>query len=217
MLSLQVFAKHVYCRALGIGVRSDQPFATHIPVLIGVAAAFLPQRLVEFGAGDFSTLAFGDGRVFPSLLHVESLENNLSWTLRMQARLAGSARVTCRYFEGRMKDAVPGANVAAADLIFIDDSPTGWERAHTVTRVARTCGERPITIIHDYDQPGIRVSCRKFEHRFPFTSFTPQTCAVWNGNPRRAALLEGVAQKIEENASRLSVTDARGWAEVFGV
>jgi hypothetical protein len=114
-----------------------------------------------------------------------------------------------------MRDAVSRANLAAADLIFVDDSPSGWERAHTVMEVARNCGKRPITIVHDYELPSIRVACRRFEHRFSFTSFTPQSCAVWNGNPHRKALLECVAQKLEENASRLSVTDAPGWAKVF--
>ena len=217
MSSLETLVKYLYCRALGIVARCEQPYATHIPVLVGVAAACLPERLVEFGSGEFSTLAFLDETVFPSLLHIESYENNLCWMEKLEAKLAGNPRVAFRFFEGRMRDAVSDANLAAADLIFIDDSPSGWERAHTVMEVARTCRERPITIVHDYELPGIRVACRKFEHRFAFTPFTPQSCAVWNGNPHRRALLESVAHRLEENASRLSVTDARGWAKVFCV
>jgi len=180
-----------------------------------VAAACHPQRVVEFGSGDFSTLTFLDQAVFPSVLRVESHENNLDWMQQMQAKLAGNPRVAYRFFEGRMRDAVSGADLAAADLIFIDDSPNGWERAHTVKEVARICRERPITIVHDYELPALRVACRKFEHRVEFTTFTPQSCAVWNGNPERKALLESVARRLEENASCLSVTDARGWFTVF--
>jgi len=148
-----------------------------------VAATCLPERLVEFGSGNFSTLTFLDETVFPSLLRVESYENDRLWMQQMEAKLAGNPRVACHFFEGRMRDTVSGANLAAADLIFMDDSPSGWERAHTVREVARTCGERPVTIVHDYELPGIRLACRKFEHRFAFTSFTPQSCAVWNGAP----------------------------------
>ncbi len=214
-MSLETFAKHLYFRAIGTVARCEQPFATHIPVLVGVAAACLPERLVEFGSGNFSTLALLDKGVFPSLLRIESYENDLNWMQQMEAKLAGNPRVSFRFFEGRMRDAVSGANHAAADLILIDDSLSGWERAYTVKEVARTCGERPITIVHDYELPGIRLACRKFEHRFAFTQFTPQCCAAWNGKHHRKALLERVAQRLEENASRLSVTDARGWAKVF--
>ncbi len=214
-LPLKAFAKYLYCRALGIVAQSEQPFATHIPVIVGVAAACLPQRLVEFGSGNYSTLAFLDETVFPSLVQVESYENNLYWMQQMEAKLAGNPRVVCRFFEGRMRGAVSGANLTEADLIFIDDSPSGWERSHTLIEVARNCGDRPITIVHDYELPTLRLTCRMFEHRFAFTTFTPQCCAVWNGNPHRKALLKSVAHRLEENASRLSVTDARGWSKVF--
>lgn len=215
MLSIKSLAKSVYCRSLGIGTRSEQPYATHIPVLVGVAAAFRPERLVEFGSGDFSTLTFLDDRVFPTLLQLDSYENDLLWMRHMETKLANSPRLACRFVDGRMRDAVSTADLTSVDLIFIDDSKTGWERAHTIREVARFCGERPITIVHDYELPAIRLACRKFEHRFAFTRFTPQTCAVWNGDSHRKALLEDVAHGLEENALRLSVGDARGWAAVF--
>jgi hypothetical protein len=217
MLPLKTLAKSVYCRTLGIGARSEQPYATHLPVLVGVAAACRPERLVEFGSGDFSTLAFVDESVFPSLLQIESYENDLHWMRHMEAMLANTRRVTCRFVDGRMRDAVPGANLGAADLIFIDDSKSAWERAYTVRQVARLCGEGPITIVHDYELPAIRVACRKFEHRFAFPHFTPQSCALWNGNSCRKAWLENVAHSLKENALRLSVGDARGWAKVFHI
>lgn len=216
MLSLEAIVKYMYYRKLGAVAYSEQPYATHIPVLVGVAATCLPERLVEFGSGNFSTLTFLDETVFPSLRRIESYENDLSWMQHIDAKLAGNPRVACQFFDGRMRDAVSGANVAAADLIFVDVSPSGWERRHTLMAVARNCGKRPIIIVHDYDLPGVRVACRKFEHRFSFTSFTPQSCAVWNGSLHRKALLESVACRIEENAPRLSVSDARGWAKVFG-
>jgi hypothetical protein len=217
MLSFEAAAKYLYCRTLGIVARSEHPYATHLPVLVGVASAFRLERVVEFGSGDFSTLTFLDQVVFPNVLRIESYENNLEWMQHVQARLAGNPRAVCHFFEGRMRDAVCRADLAAADLIFIDDSPSGWERAHTIKELAREYLERPMTIVHDYDLPAIRVACRKFEHRFPFTFFTPQSCAVWNGDRHRRTLLEGVAQRIHEHAFRLSVTDARGWAKVFCV
>lgn len=217
MLHLKECAKYLYCRALGIVPRSEQPYATHIPILIGVAAAYLPQRVVEFGSGNFSTMMFLDTNVFPSVRRVESYENNRDWLQRIEGKIAGDPRAACYFCEGRMKDAVSSEKLAAADLIFVDDSMSGWERAYTVKEVARTCSEHPITIVHDYDLPGIRMACRKFEHRFAFTQFTPQTCAVWNGSPQRKRIFETVARRLDENAQRLGVADARRWAGVFSV
>jgi hypothetical protein len=215
MFHVRTFAKYLYCGALGIAARSEHPYATHIPVLVGVSSACQPQRIVEFGSGDFSTLTFLDQAVFPNVLRVESYENNLYWMQRMQAKLAGNPRAVCHFFGGRMRDAVSRADLSAVDLIFVDDSPSGWERAHTIKELAQVHPERAMTIVHDYDLPAIRVACRMFEHRFAFTTFTPQTCAVWNGNPHRKLLLEGVTRKLQENVARLSVTDARGWFMVF--
>jgi hypothetical protein len=215
MPSVRAIAKYLYYRGLGVAACSEQPYATHIPVLVGVVGACLCERLVEFGSGNFSTLIFLDETVFPSPLRIESYENDLSWMQQMEGKLAANPRIAYRFFNGRMRDAVSSANLAAADLIFIDDSPNEWERAETVKEVARTCGKRPITIVHDYDLPMIRFACRKFEHRFPFISFTPQSCAVWNGDPNRKALLRSVAQRIQQHAARLSVTDARGWKKVW--
>lgn len=209
------YAKSLYCRALGIAARSEQPHATHIPVLVGVAAAFLPERVVEFGSGDFSTLALLDKMVFPSVLSVESYENDAYWMQKMTARVAGNQRVKLRYFEGRMREAVRGADLAVADLVFIDDSLTGWERARTIKEVAKICGERPIMLVHDYELPGIRMACRRFEHRVAFTRFTPQSCAVWNGNPHRSALMARVERKLEASAHSLGITDASAWAKAF--
>jgi len=214
---LRAFAKFLYCLAVGVAPRSEQPHATHLPVLVGVAAACLPERVVEFGSGNFSTLAFLDETVFPSLRSIESYENDSHWVRQMEAKIAGNPRVNLRYFEGRMRGAVSGAGLATADLIFVDDSLTGWERAHTIREVARNCGERPVTVVHDYELPGIRIACRRFEHRVAFTPFTPQSCAVWNGNPLRKPLLESAAHRLEQNASRLNVTDLRAWAGVFCV
>jgi len=215
IFAAKAIAKQLYSRSQGMAPRSEEPFATHIPVLIGVAARSQPRRLVEFGSGNFSTLTFLNEKVFPSVLRVEAYENDACWMREMESKLSGNSRIKYHFFEGRMRNAVSEAGVAAADLIFIDDSANGWERAHTVTEVARACRERPMTIVHDYDIPALRLACRKFEHRFPFTAFTPQCCAVWNGNPGRREFLEDVARRIAEHASSLPVTDAQGWAKAF--
>jgi len=205
----------LWVRLIGATSTCEQPHATHIPVLIGIAAACHPKHLIEFGSGNFSTLAFLDETAFPSLSLIESYENDPVWMGQMEEKLAGNPRMAYRFFEGRMRDAVCRANLAEADLIFIDDSSDSWERAHTIREVTPACGERAIAIVHDYELPAIRFACRKFEHRFIFPMFTPQTCAAWNGDARRKQIMDRVARKIEENNTTLKVTDVSGWANAF--
>src|ERR1700729_4424854 len=129
---LKRYVLEIFNRIIDLAPRSIEPYATHVPVLVGVAAALKPKRLIEFGSGSFSTLSFLDDVAFPSLEEVRSYENNEEWFKQIQAKSRGSSRVDLQYFAGDMYRAVAGANVAAADMIFLDDSPSAEERVKTV-------------------------------------------------------------------------------------
>jgi hypothetical protein len=212
---LRRWVRKLYQLSIGLGPRSDQPYATHVPVLVGVAAALKPKRLIEFGSGSFSTLSFLDDVVFPSLEEVRSYENNEEWFKQIQAKSRGSSRVDLQYFAGDMYRAVAGANVAAADMIFLDDSPSAEERVKTVKEVSRLCGDGPIAVIHDYEMLKLRLVAHKFEHCVAFEAFNPQCCAVWHGHPERRPILEDVSRTIQQHAGAVPPTDARAWIEVF--
>ncbi len=214
---LKRWLKKLYHLSIALPPRSTEPYATHVPVLVGVAAALGPKRLVEFGSGSFSTLSFLDNVAFSSLEEVESYENDKEWFEQVHEKLPDNSRVDLKYFDGVMYQAVAGADVAAADMIFVDDSPapTPEIRAKTVKAVSRLCGERPVIVLHDYDILKLRISARQFEHLVVFDAFNPQSCAIWHGHPERKPILEEVNRTIRQHVSDIPVTDTRAWIEVF--
>ena len=158
--------------------RSNEPYATHVPILVGVAAVCQPERVIEFGSGDFSTVSFLDETAFPSVRRVDSYENDREWFDQVRQKLSSSRRVNIHFVEGEMYKAVCAANPYAADMIFIDDSPTDRARVPTVEEVARSCGAQPVVIMHDNDLWRLRFATQNFEHRISINTFNPQCCIM---------------------------------------
>jgi predicted O-methyltransferase YrrM len=207
--------RRLYEQGISLAPRSEEPYATHVPVLVGVAAAYRPKSLLEFGAGTFSTLSFLDDVAFPSLQRVESYENNREWFEQLRQRLPANARVHLQLVEGEMYRAVEGANPSGAGMIFIDDSPTAEARVPTVVEVARRCGTGPVVVLHDNDLRRLRLAARKFENRISFNAFNPQCCVMWHGHPERRPILEQVDRILHRHAARVPLTEIRAWAQIF--
>jgi hypothetical protein len=207
----------LYDRRIGLSQRAKEPYATHVPILVGVAAAFRPESLIEFGAGTFSTLSFVDDVAFPSLQRVESYENNRNWFEQVREKIPSNSRIHLQFVEGDMYRAVRNANTFGAAMIFIDDSPTAKERASTVDEVARQCGTRPVVVLHDYDLWRLRLATRKFENRISFDAFNPQSCVMWHGHPERRPALENVKRIIHRHATVVPLTDIRAWTKIFSI
>ncbi len=208
-------AKRFYDRSIDLKLRSTESYATHVPVLVGVAAACKPELLIEFGSGTFSTLSFLDDTAFPSLKEVESYENNLEWFEQVREKLSCNGRIRLHYIDGDMYRVVQDSNTAVADMVFIDDSPSAKARVSTVEQVARRCGTKPVVILHDHDLWRLRWTTRKFENRVSITTFNPQCCIMWHGHPERRPVLKEVKRIIHEHATDIPLTDIRGWMELF--
>jgi hypothetical protein len=152
---------------------------------------------------------------FPSIRRVDSYENNREWFDQVRQKLPSSASVNLHFVEGEMYKAVSAANPRAADMIFIDDSPTDRARVPTVEEVAGSCGTQPVVILHDNDLWRLRLATRKFEHRISIDTFNPQCCIMWHGYPERKLVFQRVAGIIRECDASIPVTDIRAWFEVF--
>ena len=205
----------LYDQSIGLARIAKDPYATHVPILVGVAAAFRPEFLIEFGSGTFSTLSFLDDVAFPSLQRIESYENNREWFEQVSKRLPSNARVNLQFVDGEMYRAVHGANTPDAAMIFIDDSPTSRARVSTVEEVARHCGTEPVVVLHDNDLWRLRLATRKFENRISFDAFNPQCCVMWHGHPERRPALEDVNRIIHQHAASVRLTDIRTWMKIF--
>jgi hypothetical protein len=208
-------ATKLYNRSIRLANRSAEPYATHVPVLVGVAAAIRPQSLIEFGSGSFSTLSFLDDVAFPTIQRVDSYENNLEWFEQVRQGIPANTRVHLHYIEGDMYRAVDSAKTPSASMIFIDDSPSAEARVPTVEEVARLCGTGPVVVLHDNDLWRLRLATRKFEHRISFNAFNPQCCVMWHGHPERKLMLQALNRSIRRHAARIPLTDIRAWQVAF--
>jgi len=204
-----------YNRSIGLAQRADNPYATHVPILVGVAAACRPKLLIEFGSGTYSTMSFLDAVAFPSVQRVESYENDKSWFDQVRENLPANAPVHLQFVDGEMYQAVPRAKTSDAGMIFIDDSPTADARVPTLEAVARECGTEPVVVMHDYDLWRLRLATRKFENRISFNAFNPQCCVMWHGHKERKPVLEQVKRIIHQHATEIPLTDVRAWIQVF--
>jgi hypothetical protein len=204
-----------YNRSIGLKPRSEEPYATHVPILLGVAAACKPELLIEFGSGTFSTLLFLNRAAFPSLRKVESYDNNREWFEQVKGKLPSDASIDLHFFDDEMHRAVGQANTANATMIFIDDSPTDKARVPTIVEVARSCGTQPVVVLHDCDLWRLRLATRKFEHRVVFASYNPQSCVMWNGHPERRRAMENVSRIIQKYATSIPATDVAAWINIF--
>lgn len=110
-------------------------YATHIPLLTDVMVSFGPKRILETGSGLYSTgffLSFNIDRLV-------SVENNPDWVKDWK-----DLRHDLELVEGRVVDHLP--DLAAFDLIFIDDDPVD-ARVKTVDFVLANAS-CPV-VIHD--------------------------------------------------------------------
>jgi hypothetical protein len=208
-------ARRLYEQYIGLAPMADEPYATHVPVLVGVAAVCRPRLVIEFGSGAFSTLSFLDEVAFPSVERVESYENNREWFQQIQRQIPLNAFVNLNFVEGDMYQVIEGANTHSASMIFIDDSPTAAARVPTVEEVARRCGAEPVVILHDNNLWRLRLATRKFENRISFDAFNPQCCVMWHGHPERKSVLGEVNRIIHQHASDIALTDVRAWIKIF--
>jgi hypothetical protein len=208
-------AVKVYERSIRLAERSSEPYATHVPVLVGVAAACRPESVIEFGSGTFSTMSFLDEEAFPSIRKVDSYENNQEWFNQVRKKLPSGGRVDLHFVEGEMNKAVRSAKPSTAGMIFIDDSPSARARVPTVREVARSCGEEPVVIMHDHDLRRLRLATLSFEHRISINAFNPQCCVMWHGHRERMPKLRRVGEIVRKFAARIPLTDIREWARVF--
>ena len=213
-MRLRSLARSLYERSIDLKPRGDLPYATHLPVLALAIALWRPARIVEFGTGGFSTHAFLNRDVFPWVESLVSFEDNRAWFDITEGTLGADPRFSVRYVEGPIKNAATRENLADADLIFLDDSALGAERAQTIRAVAATCGTRPLVVIHDYEVMPIRAAARAFNLRVGVAAWNPQCCMAWNGDASRRAVAQVMARVLERECGGAEVTNLAHWASL---
>lgn len=149
------------------------PYSTHRPVLQACGTIIAPARVLELGAGWYSTATFLDPEYYPALEVLHTVEPDAEWRSLLH-RLAGLAgAVAWEYIEHP-------TSYAGYDMIFIDSGPTDADRLQVIRRIVDAGVTCPV-VLHDYENQHYRTAA-KFEHVWEWRGLMPATAVLWNGD-----------------------------------
>ena len=193
--------------------RAENDYATHVPVLIGLAAIRPIARVLEFGCGHYSTKTFLSRSAFPDLKELHSVENDARWAETIREGVKDDARSVLTVVNGAISDAVRRFNLEKFDLILVDDSTNAEQRAATIRALSGVHPSNPWLVIHDYEVEKYRLASAAFKQRFTFKAYNPHTGLVSNGGLPSA--LKTLDQRLKNNSSRLAPDNVEDWLRVL--
>ena len=168
--------------------RALNDYATHVPILIGLARLREIKSVLEFGCGYYSTLTFLNRAAFPHLERLQSVENDASWAETIHEAAKSDERWTLKLVRREIAEAVP--DLEAFDLVLIDDSKTSAQRSATIRAVAGKQPQRPWIVIHDFEVEEYRRAAAGFKQRHTFKAFNPETGVLCNNRVNEWKVLD---------------------------
>ena len=193
--------------------RAQNDYATHVPVLIGLAALRPIERVLEFGCGRYSTRTFLKRSVFPDLKELQSVENDADWAATICEAIKDDSRCVVTFVSGAMCDAVRAFDLETFDLILVDDSTSAQQRAATIRALSNLHPLTPWLVIHDYEVEEYRRASLEFKQRFTFKAYNPHTGLI--SNSAITSAVKTLDQRLKENSSQLAPDNIEGWLRVL--
>lgn len=193
--------------------RSDEPYATHLPVLIAMAALRPIRQVLELGCGEFSTTLFLDRRAFPDLKRLVSVEDDPEWAENVRRRVGSDARLSLQVVE-HIPESLPVGLTSKADLILIDNGRTAPERAAVIDVVARQLIPGQLVAIHDYEVPAYSRAARAFGWQVGMFELNPATGLAGASEPAFVGDLKMTRRRLSRNRA-VAPTDVEGWARLL--
>jgi hypothetical protein len=193
--------------------RARNAYATHVPVLIGLAAIRPIRRVLEFGCGHYSTKMFLQRSAFPDLVELQSVENDANWAAAMREAVAGDARCHVTVVSGAMCDAVSKFDLESFDLILVDDSTNASDRANTIRALSGFDPSNPWFVIHDYEVEEYRRASSGFKERLTFKAYNPHTGLV--ANSALPSAIKTLDQRLKSYSSRLRPDGLESWLRIL--
>lgn len=195
--------------------RAQNQFATHIPILIGLARMLPIRRVLEMGCGNYSTFTFLDRRAFPDLIELESLETDAAWARQMAEENRREPRLDLRLVADPLETALRQLSLDGYDLLLVDHSDQYEIRAATISFLAGCAPGRALIVLHDYEIPLYRRAARGFPRKFEFKAFTPSTCVACGHFPVRGRGLRLLNRILKRHARTLRPEDTAAWIDVL--
>jgi hypothetical protein len=187
--------------------RARNDYATHVPILIGLARMREIKSVLEFGCGYYSTLTFLNRTAFPHLERLHTVENDIVWSETINEVAKTDERWTLQLVNGEIAGCVTKLDLERFDLILIDDSKNSTQRAATIRAVAGREPQHPWIAIHDFEVDEYKQAASGFRQRRAFKAYNPETGLVSNTpiNTRHLSRL------LKENSKALQPDDVNAW------
>jgi hypothetical protein len=201
------FAPLRLCAKYFSAPRAENDYATHVPILLGLARMREIRSVLEFGCGRYSTLTFLNRAAFPHLEQLHSIENDSAWSETIHNLATADDRWTLQPIDGEIAEAVSDVDLERFDLILIDDSKTSAERAATINAVARKRPQRPWIAIHDFEVGEYQQAASAFQRRYKFRAYTPKTGLISNSSVD----IRWLKRLLKTNARVLQPDDIQAW------
>ena len=200
---------------LGCPRRSPNPYATHVPYLVGVVAITGPRRVLELGSGIFSTLTLMDSTVCPSIESLDSFEDDLEWFQSMGERLGGDRRANLQLVQTPLASAVESMDLDRYDLILVDNSRTCEERTRTLRSVFSRWKCLNVVMVHDFEIADYRRAASCPLKRITFKAYSPCTGVLWREGRIPRGPLRDLQKLVAAHSRTLDVADASSWRRLF--
>ena len=186
-----------------------QDYASHLPILIGLGSRLKIRRILELGAGDYSTSAFLNYSIFPYLIELVSVEDNPEWAQKVQIHHPG-ARLRMAASEADIRD------YSLFDLIFVDSvsAPARVESLNKFMALAHLPG---IVVVHDTEVPTYHEAISRFPYKYEFKVFEPETSVLWRDSSKSDSLgptLNEIDSIIHSN-STINPDRIDEWLKIF--
>ena len=199
----------------GIPERNDEPYATHVPVLVALGLFYPIHRILEFGSGTYSTLTFLNRNAFPHVNLVTSLENDAEWGSKVRGLANGDPRLQLSTVDSSICVAAKELSVDDYDLILIDDSTSAAERTETIRTVAELKPAKSLIVIHDYECKPYRQAARGFSKVVRITALNPNVGILCNDAQNIMPHLYRFNNVIRQFRDSIPLSDIDGWSEAF--
>ena len=205
-------------KALGLPVyyyfkRDRIPASTHLPVLLGISRLFRIERVLEFGAGKFSTLTFLNRDIFPHVQSVRSFETSEEWKLRIESLAEGDPRLAIELIDENVPGIAARCDYGKYDLVFVDNGPN---RAETIKEVVAHEAAWNLVMVHDYENPPYAQAAVSARHKFCFDGYCPHTGVLWNDKLGRnvRGKLRRLNRGIKRHVTRTESGDTVYWTRI---
>lgn len=200
-----------YCARYFSTPRARNDYATHVPILIGLARLREIRSVLEFGCGYYSTLTFLNRLAFPRLERLQSVENDESWAQTLSEVAKNDDRWVLNLVDGEIAESISALDLEAFDLILIDDSKNSAQRAATIRAVATRRPQRPWIVIHDFEVEEYQHAARDFAHRHIFKAYNPYSGLVCN----QMSNVKSLGRVLKEKGKTLQPDDVKSWLSVL--